>query len=85
MSEWQIPAVEFLGLRLSLLDEPAVLAAVDEATALRRPLLHTVLNASKVVAAARDIEYRDLLKRFDNPVSIPYVVMPLTGPFHQVT
>ncbi len=65
MSEWSFPEAEFLGTRLSLVRPGEVLAAVDQAVACRRPLLHASLNAAKVVAAARDPGFRDLLGRFD--------------------
>jgi len=65
MNDRRFPAVDFLGLRLSLVDGSGVLAAVDEAVARRRPLFHAVLNAAKVVNAAGDPAFRTLLNSFD--------------------
>jgi N-acetylglucosaminyldiphosphoundecaprenol N-acetyl-beta-D-mannosaminyltransferase len=65
MSDWKFPAADFLGTRLSLVDQAAVLVAVDQAVASRRPLSQAFLNAGKVVSAARDPSFRALLRRFD--------------------
>ncbi|MFQ5718342.1 MAG: WecB/TagA/CpsF family glycosyltransferase [Acidobacteriota bacterium] len=65
MTAWHLKSSDFLGLKLSRLDLGAVLTSVDVAVAEQRPLYHCVLNASKVVAAARDVELRQLLNSFD--------------------
>jgi N-acetylglucosaminyldiphosphoundecaprenol N-acetyl-beta-D-mannosaminyltransferase len=65
MSEWRFPEGEFLGQRITLLGEPALLAAVEDAIQRRRPLYQASLNAAKVVAGRRDPGARRLLDGFD--------------------
>ena len=63
--DWTFPELEVLGCRLSPIGTAEVLTAVDRAVQERRPLLHAVLNAAKVVHAARDERFRRLLNSFD--------------------
>lgn len=63
--DWSFPEADFLGCRLSPVGVPDLLAAVDRAVRERRPLLHAVLNAAKVVHATRDEGFRHLLNSFD--------------------
>ena len=62
---WSFPEADFLGCRLSPLGAADLLVAVDRAVRERRPLLHAVLNAAKVVHATRDEGFRRLLNSFD--------------------
>ncbi len=65
MSRWHFPETEFLGNRLTLLNQEAILEAVAEAVAQRHSLYQASLNAAKVVAGRRDPKARDLLAPFD--------------------
>jgi len=58
-------SVDFLGHRLSLIDRASLLSAVDEAVSAHQPTYLAMLNASKVVTGANDVEFRELLNRFD--------------------